>query len=153
MVQATTPYASDLDSSGSPKLKPVYRALVVDDHIASQKLLALSLSMQPQIGGIDCVSSGAEAIQKAKDVDYDIIFLDVVMSGMDGYQACAELRKIPKYKHTSIIMVTGLNSPLDEAKGIIAGSTTYITKPVQQVHFREVVEREIALVTYKKSLV
>ena len=137
----------------APVRKPGYRILVVDDHASSQKLLTLSLSLQPQIGDIDCVLSGAEAIQKAEAECYDLIFLDVMMPGMDGYETCAQLRKIPKYKHTSIIMVTGLNSPLDEAKGIIAGSTTYVTKPVQQVHFKEIVSRELALVEYKKTLV
>jgi two-component system, cell cycle response regulator len=132
--------------------KSGYRALIVDDHVVSQKLLALSLSLQPEIGEIDCVESGKDAIEKVKTQHYDIILMDAVMPEMDGYEACYRLRKNPDYKNTPIIMVTGLTSPLDEARAIIVGSTSYITKPVQQKHFKEVVAREISLIEYKKNL-
>ncbi len=129
-----------------------YRVLIVDDNTSFQKLLTLTLSMQPQIGVIDCVSSGEEAIQQAKVSNYDMIFMDAMMPGMDGYQTCALLRKYANYKDTPIIMVTGLTSPLDEAKAIIAGSTTYVTKPVQQIPFKETLSRAIFMIEYKKKL-
>ncbi len=129
-----------------------YSALVVDDNPASQKLLALSLSMQPQIEVIDFAENGKSAIAKAKAKQYDLIFLDAMMPGIDGYETCALIRKIPEYKNTPIIMVTGLASPLDEAKGIIAGSTTYVTKPVQQVPFKKLINRELARLAYRKTL-
>ena len=137
----------------SPKADEVsYRALIVDDNASFQKLMALTLSMQPRIGVIDCVGSGENAIEKAKTVKYDIIFMDAMMPGMDGYETCSHLREIPDYKYTPIIMVTGLTSPLDEAKAIIAGSTTYVTKPVQQVPFKELLTRVISLIEYKNTL-
>ena len=142
----TTEYADAVN------VKLGYRALIVDDNAVSQKLLALSLSLQPQVGEIEFADSGKSAIQKAKAQIYDIIFLDAVMPEMDGYEACYRLRKIPHYKTTPIIMVTGLTSPLDEARAIIVGSTSYITKPVEQKHFKEVVSREIALIEFKKNL-
>jgi two-component system, cell cycle response regulator len=129
-----------------------YSALVVDDNPASQKLLALSISMQPRMGAIDFAENGESAINKAKTKVYDLIFLDAMMPGIDGYETCARLRKIPEYKNTPIIMVTGLDSPLDEAKGIIAGTTTYVTKPVQQVPFKRLLNRQLALLEYKRSL-
>lgn len=141
--------AGSLDGAND---KPGYRALIVDDNAVSQKLLALSLSLQPKIGEIEFADSGKSAIQKAKAQIYDIIFLDAVMPEMDGYEACYRLRKISHYKTTPIIMVTGLTSPLDEARAIIVGSTSYITKPVEQKHFKEVVSREIALIEFKKNL-
>jgi two-component system, cell cycle response regulator len=131
---------------------PSYSALIVDDNASFQKLLALSLSMHPQIGVIDFADSGESAIKKAKTKQYDLIFMDAMMPGINGYDTCALLRNNPEYQHTPIIMVTGLNSPLDEAKGIIAGTTTYVTKPVQQTPFRELLNREIALLEYKKNL-
>ena len=137
----------------SPAAEEVsYRALIVDDNASFQKLMALTLSMQPRIGVIDCVGSGENAIEKAKTVKYDIIFMDTMMPGMDGYETCSHLREIPDYKYTPIIMVTGLTSPLDEAKAIIAGSTTYVTKPVQQVPFKELLTRVISLIEYKNTL-
>lgn len=128
-----------------------YCALIVDDNVGSQKLLALSLSMQPQIGIIDFAESGEIAMNKATQKLYDFIFLDVMLPGIDGYETCARLRKMPEYKFTPIIMVTGLTEPMDEAKGIIAGSTTYVTKPVQQIPFKRLITRELARLAYNKA--
>jgi two-component system, cell cycle response regulator len=146
--------ASDLSASAetATSTPPSYRALIVDDNVSFQKLLALTLSMQPQIGAIDFADSGESAIKKATAQQYDLIFMDAMMPGIDGYETCARLRENPMYKNTPIIMVTGLTSPLDEAKGIIAGSTTYVTKPVQQIPFKELLTRELALLEYKKTL-
>ncbi len=139
------------DSKDTPALNnAIFSALIVDDNASFQKLLALSLSMQPQIGVIDCADSGEDAIQKANAQQYDLIFMDAMMPGIDGYETCARLRENPVYKNTPIIMVTGLTSPLDEAKGIIAGSTTYVTKPLQQIPFKKLLTRELALLEYKK---
>jgi two-component system, cell cycle response regulator len=155
------PQASELSpkvgDSNLPKIAetaplPSYRALIVDDNPSFQKLLALSLSMQPQIGVIDFADSGENAIEKTNAQQYDLIFMDAMMPGIDGYETCSRLRENPNYKNTPIIMVTGLTSPLDEAKGIIAGSTTYVTKPVQQIPFKELLSRELALLEYKKKL-
>lgn len=131
--------------------KEKYRVLIVDDNPSFQKLLSLMLSMQPQIGTVDCVDSGDKAIEQAKAAHYDIIFMDAMMPGMDGYQTCTLLRKYKNYRNTPIIMVTGLTSPLDEAKAIIAGSTTYVTKPVQQRPFKEMLNRVIFMIEYKKK--
>jgi two-component system cell cycle response regulator len=131
--------------------KTHYRALIVDDNAAFQKLLGLSLSMHPQIGPIDCADSGESAIEKAKATHYDIIFMDALMPGIDGYQACALLRENPDYKHTPIIMVSGLIEPYDEVKAFMAGSTTYVRKPVQQIPFKELVTRVLHLLEYRTS--
>lgn len=129
-----------------------YRVLIVDDSASFQKLLSLTLSMQPQIGEIDCVSSGDEAIRKVKMENYDIIFIDAVMPGMDGYQTCSLLRKYEGYKDTPIIMITGLTSPSDEAQSIIAGSSYFVTKPIQQLAFKQMLDRVIFMIEYKKKL-
>jgi two-component system, cell cycle response regulator len=128
-----------------------YRALIVDDNAAFLKLLAFSLSMQPKIGVIDLAESGESAIEKAEATQYDLIFMDAMMPGIDGYEACTRLRENPAYKNTPIIMVSGLTSPLEEVKGIIAGSTTYVTKPVQQEPFKELVTRVLVWLEYKKT--
>lgn len=141
---------SELPSSSANKVK--YDVLVVDDNIPSQKLLGLSLSMQPLIGDIDYAEHGKMALLKAQNKIFDIVFLDAKMPGMDGYEVCKQLRQLPDYEHTPIIMVTGLTSPMDEAKGIIAGSTNYVTKPVQQLAFKELITRELAILDYKRSL-
>jgi two-component system, cell cycle response regulator len=121
-----------------------YRALVVDDSPAIQKSLEINLSTLPQIGKIDFAGTGEDALEKAASTQYDLIFLDVMMPGIDGYETCTRLRKNPEYKKTPIIMVSGKTSPLDEVKGVMAGCTTYLTKPVQAEAFQKLSVRVLA---------
>jgi two-component system, cell cycle response regulator len=149
----TASSVQQVTDTSSPPLKNIsYSALIVDDNISSQKLLALTLSMQPKIDVIDCANCGENAIKKANAKQYDLILMDAMMPGIDGYETCARLRENPAYKDTPIIMVTGLTTPEDEIKAIIAGSTSFVTKPVQQVPFKELITRVLALLEYKKTV-
>jgi two-component system cell cycle response regulator len=115
-----------------------YRVLVVDDYQPFQEMLAASLGRLAQIKEIDYADNGIGAIEKAEAKQYDLIFLDVMMPpGIDGYETCSRLRANPGYNKTPIIMVSGMGSPFDEAKGIISGCTTYVTKPIQHEPFLE----------------
>ena len=129
-----------------------YRALVVDDSVAIQKSLELNLATLPQIGLIDFADSGESAILKTEAMRYDLIFLDVMMPGIDGYETCTRLRKKPEYKKTPIIMVSGKTSPLDEVKGVMAGCTTYLTKPVQKEAFQKLSVRVLTWLDKQKNL-
>jgi len=128
-----------------------YRVLVVDDSPAIQKSLELNLAMLPQIGVIDFADSGEEAIERAGTKQYDLIFLDVMMPGIDGYETCTQLRQKPEYKKIPIIMVSGKTSPLDEVKGVMAGCTTYLTKPVQPEAFQKLSIRILAWLESRKK--
>lgn len=129
-----------------------YRTLVVDDSVAIQKSLEMHLVALEQIGKIDFADTGESALEMARAMRYDLIFLDVMMPGIDGYETCTRLRKLPEYKKTPIIMVSGKTSPLDEVKGVIAGCTTYLTKPVQQEAFLKLSRRVLAwLENYQPS--
>lgn len=121
-----------------------YRALVVDDSLAIQKSLELKLLGLEQIASVDFAENGVSALALAEANHYDLIFLDVMMPGMDGYETCGLLRANPRYKKTPIIMVSGKTSPLDEVKGVMSGCTTYLTKPVQDEAFRKLSTRVLA---------
>jgi two-component system cell cycle response regulator len=129
-----------------------YRALVVDDSAAIQKSLELNLATLPQISAVEFADSGEIALAKAETGQYDLIFLDVMMPGIDGYETCTQLRKKPQYKKTPIIMVSGKTSPLDEVKGVMAGCTTYLTKPVQPEAFQKLGARVVAWLEKQKEL-
>lgn len=128
-----------------------YRVLVVDDSPAIQKSLELNLAILPQIGVIDFADSGESAIERAGTKQYDLIFLDVMMSGIDGYETCTQLRQKTEYKKIPIIMVSGKTSPLDEVKGVMAGCTTYLTKPVQPEAFQKLSIRILAWLESRKK--
>lgn len=127
-----------------------YLVLVVDDSVSIQKSLELNLLTLKEIGQIDFADSGEMALEKVDAKQYDIIFLDVMMPGIDGYETCTQIRKKPLYKQTPIVMVSAKSSPLDEVKGIIAGCTTYLTKPVQNEAFQKLSHRMMDWLAAKK---
>jgi CheY-like chemotaxis protein len=73
-----------------------------------------------------------------------------MMPGIDGYETCTQIRKKPLYKKTPIVMVSAKCSPLDEVKGIVAGCTTYLTKPVQNEAFQKLSHRMMEWLANKK---
>lgn len=151
-VKSTETIASNAASlAGEVKTPAQYRVLVVDDSIAIQKSLEIKLTALEQIAGIDFAESGEAALAMAASNPYQLIFLDVMMPGMDGYETCTRLRKNPEYKKTPIIMVSGKTSPLDEVKGIMAGCTTYLTKPVQDEAFQKLSIRVLAWLSDRKT--
>ncbi len=116
-----------------------HHALVIDDSAAIRKQLELEL----RDAGItaDFAESGEEALEKIEDNQYDLVFLDIIMPGIDGYETCRSMRTKASYKKTPIIMLSGKTSPLDEVQGVIAGATTYLTKPVKSAMLQETLTR------------
>ncbi|WP_428034694.1 response regulator [Amphritea sp.] len=123
-----------------------YRVLVVDDNSAMQQALTLELQKLPAAVELAYADSGEQALEKVVQGHFDFIFLDVMMPGIDGFEACSRMREIPSLKKTPIIMLTSKTSPLDEVKGIMAGCSTYLTKPIEPVEFQKVISRVSAWV-------
>lgn len=143
--------AKDAISTPAEVRSEGYTALVVDDSVSIQKSLELNLLTLKSIKQIDFADSGEMALEKVDAKQYDIIFLDVMMPGIDGYETCTQIRKKSSYKQTPIIMVSAKCSPLDEVKGIIAGCTTYLTKPVQNEAFQKLSLRMTEWLAHKKA--
>jgi len=118
-----------------------FDVLVVDDSPAMQKNLANELINASHSIGIDFADSGEIALNKINQKKYDFIFLDVMMPGIDGYETCTRLRTIKGMKKTPVIMLSAKTSPLDEVKGVMAGCTCYLTKPINSVEFQKMLTR------------
>ncbi|UOG93771.1 MAG: response regulator [Candidatus Thiothrix sulfatifontis] len=116
-----------------------YTALVVDDSAAIRKQLELELR-HANIAA-EFAETGEEALEKSAQKQYDLVFLDVIMPGIDGYEVCRKMRSSKTMKKTPIIMLSGKTSPLDEVQGVIAGASTYLTKPVQHEQFQQTLKR------------
>lgn len=129
-----------------------YNVLIMDDYPQFQVMLASTLGTMPEIGQIDIADSGESAIKLAETKHFELIFLDVMMPGIDGYETCTRLRDNPAYKKTPIIMVSGNNSPFDEVKGIISGCTTYITKPIQTEPFLKLTNRVLTWLDFQRIM-
>lgn len=118
-----------------------YSVLVVDDSHPMQQMLAKELQHMDQPVEIDFADDGESALEKVGQHHYDFIFLDIMMPGIDGFETCTRMRQLPDLKKTPIIMLSSKTSPLDEVKGIMAGSSTYLTKPIDHVEFQKVIKR------------
>ncbi len=118
-----------------------FTAMVVDDSQPVRKQLEIELKM---LGvKVELAESGEQALALSRDGNYDIIFLDVMMPGIDGYKVCKTLKKATRYKNTPVIMLTGKSSPFDKVKGTLSGCDTYLTKPLQHEDFQQVARKYI----------
>ncbi len=129
----------ETESQNSEEESTSLHALVIDDSAAIRKQLELEL----RDAGItsDFAESGEQALDKIKEAQFDLVFLDIIMPGIDGYETCKAMRATAEYKKTPIIMLSGKTSPLDEVQGVIAGATTYLTKPVKSDKLQETLTR------------
>lgn len=106
----------------------VARVLVVDDILTNVKLLDAKLTAE--YFEVISAYSGAEALAKIEDGAPDIVLLDVMMPGMDGFEVCRRIKANPKTAHIPVVMVTALDQPSDRVAGIEAGADDFLTKPV-----------------------
>ena len=103
--------------------------LIVDDDPAIRLLMKHAL-MDKQFKVIEAVS-GEQAIELFMQHSPDLTLLDVNMGGMDGFECCAELRKLPNEQGAAIVMVTGLDQTEDIEKAFNSGATDFMTKPLK----------------------
>lgn len=116
------------------------RVLVVDDILANVKLLEARLTAE--YFEVLSAMNGLEALTVCEQAQPDIVLLDVMMPGMDGFEVCRRLKSNPSSAHIPVIMVTALDQVADRVKGLEAGADDFLTKPVS----------DVALVTRVKSL-
>jgi two-component system cell cycle response regulator len=105
------------------------RVLVVDDVLPNVKLLEAKLTSE--YFDVLCATSGQEALDILRDHQADIVLLDVMMPGMDGFEVCRRIKADPKTMHIPVVMLTALDHPADRVAGLEAGAEDFLTKPVQ----------------------
>ena len=116
------------------------KALVVDDSLPVRKSMEVQLGLYGM--AIDFAETGEEALEYIqKDTVYDIIFLDLMLPGIDGYKVCKEIKSHKLSKNTPVVMLTGKGSRFDKLKGTMAGASVYLTKPVEQEQLKEVINK------------
>jgi DNA-binding response OmpR family regulator len=111
--------------------KPVRkRVLVVDDTEAVQLLLRRWITLEGY--DIDIVSDGDEALKRIESVVPDLILLDVMMPGINGYAVCRKLRENNRTKSTPIIIITALQAAHDSEEAKMSGANEVIVKPLER---------------------
>jgi len=104
------------------------RVLVVDDILSNVKLLEAKLSAE--YFEVVTAFNGLEALARVEEHEPDIVLLDVMMPGMDGFEVCRRIKQNPKTAHVPVVMVTALDQPSDRVAGLDAGADDFLTKPV-----------------------
>lgn len=106
------------------------KILIVDDNPAN--LSVLSECLESYEFEILIAQNGESAIQKANYANPDLIILDIMMPGIDGFETCKRLKEKPKTQNIPIILMTALSDHNNKVKGLKSGAVDYITKPFQQ---------------------
>jgi twitching motility two-component system response regulator PilG len=103
------------------------RVLVIDDSNTIRRSAEIFLKQ----GGYEVLlaEDGFDALSKVNDHAPDIIFCDILMPRLDGYQTCAIIKRNPKFAGTPVIMLSSKDGLFDKARGRMVGSQDYLTKP------------------------
>src|SRR5439155_22523183 len=107
------------------------RVLVVDDIPSNVKLLEAKLAAE--YFEVITATNGEQALARGVSDDPDIVLLDVMMPGMDGFEVCRQIKSNSKTTHIPIVMVTALDQPSDRVTGLDAGADDFLTKPVDDM--------------------
>jgi two-component system, cell cycle response regulator len=107
------------------------RVLVVDDVPANVRLLEARLSAE--YFDVITAMSGQDALSICERAECDLVLLDVMMPGMDGFEVCRRLKGNPATHHIPVVMVTALDQPSDRVRGLEAGADDFLTKPIPEM--------------------
>ncbi|OGI58811.1 MAG: hypothetical protein A2V58_08270 [Candidatus Muproteobacteria bacterium RBG_19FT_COMBO_61_10] len=106
------------------------RALVVDDSTTIRRLMDLTLT--PLGIEVEFADRGEEALVQVKRNHYDIVFLDIMLPGIDGYRVCKQIKAEKNTRDIPVVMLTSKGTAFDRVRGLMAGTDVYLTKPLDR---------------------
>ncbi len=115
------------------------KVLVIDDSNTIRRSAEIFLRQ----GGYEVVlaEDGFDALAKVNDHDPQLIFCDILMPRLDGYQTCAIIKRNPRFSHVPVIMLSSKDGLFDKARGRMVGSEEYLTKPFTKDQLLRAVEQ------------
>jgi two-component system, sensor histidine kinase and response regulator len=142
LPMSSGPLASDLVATtrSSSKLRP--SILVIDDEPSVHDLLVDVFHADYEVMG---ANEGATGLQLARIKTPDLILLDVMMPGMDGYSVCQELKKDPQTREIPVLFLTGARDVHSEIKGLLLGANDFVSKPIHSAALKARVNNQIHL--------
>ncbi len=126
--------------------------LVVDDSAENIRLVSEVLNRQDDSFAIYSARDGYEALEFIKTIIPDLIMLDVVMPGMDGFEVCRVIKNDPKTRLVPVVMITALDSQQDRLRGLDAGVDDFISKPFNVYELLARVKNLLKLRSYINEL-
>ena len=130
------PDSTPLDAA---RERTAMRVLVIDDSNTIRRSAEIFLKQ----GGCEVVlaEDGFDALAKVSDHRPDLIFCDILMPRLDGYQTCAIIKRNPRFAHVPVIMLSSKDGLFDKARGRMVGSEEYLTKPFTKEQLLRAVEQ------------
>ena len=118
------------------------KVLVIDDSNTIRRSAEIFLKQ----GGYEVLlaEDGFDALSKVNDHDPDLIFCDILMPRLDGYQTCAIIKRNARFANVPVIMLSSKDGLFDRARGRIVGSEHYLTKPFTRDELLSAIERHVA---------
>lgn len=110
------------------------RVLIVDDEPKNLKLMTAMLKNYGY--SFETAKNGLEALEKTKEFSPDLIFLDIMMPEIDGFEVCRRLKEDPLTRHIPVVMVTALGDRRSRIKSLETGANDFLTKPVDSTEIR-----------------
>jgi twitching motility two-component system response regulator PilG len=125
---------AEVEQAGMPGAK----VLVIDDSNTIRRSAEIFLRQ----GGHEVLlaEDGFDALAKVNDHDPELIFCDILMPRLDGYQTCAIIKRNPRFAHVPVIMLSSKDGLFDKARGRMVGSEDYLTKPFTKDQLLRAVE-------------
>ena len=126
-------------SNEAPANAPGVKVLVIDDSNTIRRSAEIFLKQ----GGYQVLlaEDGFDALSKVNDHEPDLIFCDILMPRLDGYQTCAIIKRNVKFANTPVIMLSSKDGLFDKARGRMVGSEDYLTKPFTKDQLLQAVEQ------------
>jgi twitching motility two-component system response regulator PilG len=127
----------DIEASSAPPAGA--KVLVIDDSNTIRRSAEIFLRQ----GGHEVVlaEDGFDALAKVNDHAPQLIFCDILMPRLDGYQTCAIIKRNPRFAHVPVIMLSSKDGLFDKARGRMVGSEEYLTKPFTKEQLLRAVEQ------------
>lgn len=118
-----------------------FKVMVIDD---SKTIRRTAESLLKKAGcEVTTATDGFEALSLVTDIRPDLIFVDIMMPRLDGYQTCALIKNNKAYKDIPVIMLSSKDGLFDRARGRLVGSEQYLTKPFTRDELLDVIRKHV----------
>ncbi len=109
----------------------MFKIAIIDDEVLFQTLLAQTLEdlEEETLLAVEEAGDGATGLTLVRNWKPHLVFLDIVMPSMDGYQVCREIRSNPELAQTTVALLTAKGERMDRRRGLDAGADHFVTKP------------------------
>jgi twitching motility two-component system response regulator PilG len=122
-----------------------FKVLVIDDSNTIRRSAEIFLKQAGYL--VLLAEDGFDALAKINDYEPDMIFCDILMPRLDGYQTCAIIKRSPKFSPTPFVMLSSKDGLFDKARGKMVGAEDYLTKPFTKEQLLTTVEQQRARVS------